>query len=178
MCSVKISQPGIIIELVENIQRIAWLFLLSNSILQYFKIIILVCMVPNFHQILCRMAERRALTTFLCLACRKAHFIVWTSLWAIQKGNCRALEVEILYFFSWWVVHDAEQHWRVKTNKALGYFWWISMLIAFWASVQFTTLFCLLLKEASNLIKNDKKKPLCLAEQQKCHGWMTSLRYF
>lgn len=76
MCSVKISQPGIIIELVPNTQRIAWLFPLSNSILQYFKIIILVCMVPNFHQILCRMAERRAHASFLRLACRKAYFIV------------------------------------------------------------------------------------------------------
>lgn len=60
MCSVKISQPGIIIEIVPNIQRIARLFPLSNSILQYLKIIILVCMVPNFHQFLCRMPERRA----------------------------------------------------------------------------------------------------------------------
>lgn len=76
MCSVKISQPGIIIELVPNIQRITWLFPLSNSVLQYFKIIILVCMVPNFHQILYRMAEGRAHISLLLLACRKAHFIV------------------------------------------------------------------------------------------------------
>lgn len=76
MCSVKISQPGIIIELVPNIQRIEWLFPLSNSVSQYFKIIILVSMVLNFHQILCRMAEGRAHISLLPLAYRKADFIV------------------------------------------------------------------------------------------------------
>lgn len=146
ICSVKISQPAIIIELVLSIQRIAWLFPLSNSTLQYFKIIILVCRVPNFHQIFCRMARRRAHISLLPLACRKAHFIVWTSLWAIQKGNCRALEVEIFYFLAGRLFMTQSNFGGWKQIEFV-YFWWISMLIGFWASVQFTTLFCLLLKE-------------------------------
>lgn len=67
MCSVKISWPGIIIELLPNIQRIAWLFPLSNSVPQYFKISILVSLVLNFHQILCTMAEGRAHISLLPL---------------------------------------------------------------------------------------------------------------
>lgn len=59
------------------------------------------------------MAEGRAHVSLLPLAYRKAHFTLNFSV-GNPQGNCRALKVEIFYFFGWEAVQATEQHWRIR----------------------------------------------------------------
>lgn len=98
MCNVNVPWPGIIIGLLLNVPGMAWLFPLSNGIAPCFEMTNLVCIVANFYLILCRMAEGGL--AFLFLWRTERLFTLWTSLWAIQKGNCAAVDVEIFNFLA------------------------------------------------------------------------------